>query len=214
VTVTQILDEARNNLNAASDSLWSDTELYVKLYKVMLRFARKTRCIQSTDSSTTTVAGTATYTAPAAAFEIYRVEYNGNKLAVMDRRQYDSINPSNVTSSGTPAYYLLEGTTVTLYPTPDDAKTLKFYSFNIPSAVPTGATTLEVPAAYHDGLANGLTFEMCPKDLGHPLTLYWQGRFENDLKEAEATERLKKRRDRFAVVKLEEQSLGNELGIV
>jgi hypothetical protein len=213
VTVTQILDEAKNNLNAASDALWADAELYVKLYKVMLRFSRKTRCINTTESQNT-VAGTATYTAPTTAFEIWRVTYNGNKLSVMDRRQYDSLSPSGVASSGSPAYYMLEGETLTLYPTPDDVQALKVFFYGIPSAVPTGATTLEVPASYHDVLANGLSFEMCPKDVGHPLTTYWQSRFDAGIAEAEAQERLKKRRDRFALVKCEEESLSTELGIV
>jgi hypothetical protein len=213
VTVTQILDEAKNNLNAASDTLWSDTELYLKLFKVMLRFARRTRCINTSESQNT-VAGTATYTAPTTAHEIWRVTYNGSKLSVMDRRQYDSISPSQVVSSGTPAYYLLEGTTLTLYPTPDDVQALKCFFYAIPSAVPTGATTLEIPAAYHDGLCDGLTFQMCPKDLGHPLTLYWQERWKEVLVEAEAQEKLKKRRDRFALVKLEEENLSTELGMI
>ena len=213
MTVTQILDEARNNLNAANDTLWADTELYVKLYKVMLRVSRKTRCIAATETQNT-VAATATYTAPTTAFEIWRVTYENAKLQQIDRRQLDALTPNGSTSSGTPSFYLLEGTTLTLYPTPSAVGALKVFSFDIPSAVPTGATTLAVPAAYHDVLCNGLTAEMCPKDLGHPLTSYWQSRFEQGLSEMDALQRLNKRRDRFAVVKLEEESVSTEMGLI
>lgn len=213
MTVTQILDEARNNLNAANDTLWADTELYVKLYKVMLRFARRTLCINTSESQNT-VASTATYTAPTTASIIWRVTYNGAKLQAIDRRQYDSLNPNNTTTTGTPAYYMVEGTTITLYPTPDDAKALNVYFYGIPSAVPTAATTLEIPAQYHDVLANGLTAEMCPKDLGHPSTVYYRGLFEAGMSEAEAHERRKRRGDSMAAVKLEEESISTDLGMV
>lgn len=215
MTVTEILDDARNSLNAASDPLWSDTELYLKLYKVMSRFCRRVRCVRGTDSSTSTAIGTADYNYPAAyAFETWRLEYNGRKLQIMDRRQYDSMVPTGNPGTGTPSFYIDNGTSITLYPTPADVQVLKFYTYNVPSAVPTGATVLAVPAAYHDVLCSGLTAEMCPKDVGNPLTSYWLGRFENEMREAESTEKRRRRADRFATVKIEEESLTTELGII
>lgn len=213
MTVTQILEGARNSLNALNDTLWTDSELLISLYRVMLRAAKKTRCI-STSATQSTVAGTAAYTAPAYASEIWRVTYEGRKLQPIDRREYDSVNPNAATSSGSPTYYLLEGETITLYPTPGAIGSLVVYYYGIPTAVPTSSTTLEIPARYHDVLMTGLTAEMCPKDVGNPLTVVWSGRFERELNEMEAHVRKARRGDAFAVTKIEEISVSGEFGIV
>ena len=213
MTVTQIVDSARNNLNALTDTLWTDSELYVNLYKVMLKVARKTRCIQAQPSANT-VAATSDYTMATTVNEITRVTYAGAKLQYIDRRQLDSINPSSTTSSGTPAYYLVRGRTVTLYPTPSAVGAYIIYSNDIPSAIPTAATTLEIPTAYHDVLVDGLTSMMCPKDLGNPLTDTWQAAFNRGMAEMEADIKKKRRGDRFAIVQVEENSLNTEFGII
>lgn len=213
MTVTEILNEARNNLNALNDTLWSDTELYLKLYRVMLKVARRTRCIEGSDSQSTVIAQAA-YTPSAAAIETWRVTYEGAKLQFIDRRQYDAMNPNSTTNSGTPAYYLAYGGTVTLYPTPAAVGTLILYAYKIPSAVPTGSTTLEVPVEFHDVLVDGLTSEMCPKDLGHPLTSYWAGKYADGIEDMKATIRRQRRGDRFAVVKTEEDCLNNDFGVI
>lgn len=213
MTVTQIVEESRNNLNALTDTLWSDNELYLKLYRVMLKVARKTRCIAAQPSANT-VAATADYTMATTVHEITRVTYAGAKLQVIDQRQMDAMNPNSTTSSGTPAYYLVRGRTVTLYPTPSAVGAYIIYSYDIPSAVPTASTTLEIPIAFHDVLIDGLTAEMCPKDLGHPLTSYWAMKFQDSVEQMNSQIRKNRRGDRFAVVKTEEDCLNNDFGII
>jgi len=213
MTVQQILDASRNNLNAISDTLWSDSELLITLYRVMVKAAEKSQCINTSESQNT-IAGTATYTAPASFSEIWRITYEGTKLQPIDRTKLDSMNPNGVTSSGNPAYYLLEGTTITLYPTPSAVGALKVFFYGIPTAVPTTGTTLEIPARYHPHLVTLLTAEMCPKDIGHPMTLLWEGKAKADLADMQAHERKIRRSDRLAVVKLEEACVSGEFGIV
>jgi hypothetical protein len=212
VNTTQVVEGARNNLNALADTLWTDTELYYTLYRVMLRLARETNCIQ-TKSTASTVAGTEDYTVPARTIEVIRVTYEGAKLQFIDLRQYDSMNPNSTTSSGRPAYYLVFGDTVTLYPTPSDVGTIKYWVVEEP-AVPTSGSTLLTPSAYHDVLVDGLTFEMCPKDLGHPLTLFWKDKFESGITRVLTHMKRKKRGDRMAVVKVEESGLSTDFGIL
>lgn len=213
MTVTEIVDSSRNNLNALTDTLWSAAELYVSLYKVMLKVARKTKCIEAS-ASASTIAGTSDYTLSVTANWITRVEYNGAKLQLIDQRQLDSMNPNSVSSSGTPAFYLIRSRTITLYPTPSDAATYEVQSYDIPSGIPTASTTITIPAVYHDVLVDGLTSMMCPKDLGHPLTEYWQAMFATSQRDMEADIRLKRRGDRFAVVKSEEAGLYTDFGII
>lgn len=212
MTVSQILEDARNNLNAVSDSFWSDNELLYKLYRVMLKVARETRCIENIYTTTTT-ASTAEYTKPTRSIEIWRVTYNGTKLQLIDHRQYDSINPNSASSSGTPGYYFYFDDTLTLYPTPGSAVTLKIWSYDEPS-VPGLSSTLEIPTQYHDVLVDGLTSEMCPKDLGHPLTIYWAKKYSEGIREILAHRKRSKRGDRMAIVKLEENNVTGEFGIV
>lgn len=208
----QILEDARNNLNALVDTLWSDDELLQSLYRVMLKVARRTRCIEEV-STTTTVAGTDEYAFPTRCMEVVRVTYDGSKLQKIDRREYDSINPSSVSSSGRPSYYLVEDDEIILYPNPDSAVTLKYWTINEP-AVPTTTSTLEIPTRYHDVLVDGLTAEMCPKDLGHPLTTFWTGKFNSGIEEIAAHVKQSKRSDRFSIVKTEEEMLTGDFGII
>lgn len=215
MTIAEVLSAARENHNAVGSTFWSDDSLYSRLFQVMLKVARQTRCIEGTDTQNT-ASGTADYTAPSAAFEISRVTYNGAKLQYIDLREYDSMNPSGTSSTGTPAYWLLYNGTITLYPTPDAIQTLKVWSFNFPTSVPTSATTLTsvFPAHGHDVLVTGLSWLMCPKDLGHPLTAMWKKQFADEVSEYEAQLKRKRRGDRFAVVKTEENFNRTDFGII
>lgn len=213
MTAQEILDAARDNMNAAGDTNWADTNLLNSLYRVMLYVARKTKCIETSATATST-SGTSDYTKPTRAIEITRVTYNGAKLQLIDLRQYDSINPNSATSSGTPAYYLYYNDTVTLYPTPSDSSSTIKYWFIQEPAVPTAAATPAIPTVYHDVLVSGLTAEMCPKDLGHPLTAYWRDKYLAGVADIEAHMKRKKRGDRLAVVKSESDMLMNDFGII
>ncbi len=212
MTGATIIESARNNLNALTDTLWSEAELLQALYRFMLRVARECSCIEE-DYTTTTVAAQAEYTIPTRASILKRVTYDGKKLTPIDRRQFDAMNATNSTSSGTPGYYIEEDSVITLYPTPDDALTLKVCSLDEPD-VPTTSSTLEIPSRYHDVLVDGLTFEMCPKDLGHPLTLYWEKKADRGIAGIMAHVAKRKRGDKFAVVKTEEQMNSGEFGII
>lgn len=212
MTNSQILTAARNNLNAVSDTLWSDTELLLTLWRVGMELARDTRCMEQS-FTTVTVTGTSLYTAPPNATEVWRVTYNGAKLYEMDYREFDSINPNSTASTGTPGYYINYSDRIQLYPAPDAANTLKVWTYEYPES-PTASGTITIPAQYHDVLVAGLTYEMAPKDLGHPLTVYWRDKWESAKQRVVAHMARKKRADKFAVVKTEEQMLSNDLGVI
>lgn len=212
MTITQILESARNNLNALSDSLWSDSELLLHLYQCELKMARTCRTIENI-YTTTSVSGTDEYTKPTRAMEIWRVTFDGKKLDYRDFRYIDTMNPNDVTSSGTPQFYSYYDDAFFLYPTPSSAATIKVFSYDEPS-IPTVSSTLETPTAYHDVLVDGVTFKMCPKEVGHPLTIYWKGEWEAGLARVELFARRRRRGDKFNTVKTEEQMLNTEFGII
>lgn len=212
MTVTQILTAARNNLNALTDTLWSDAELLIRLYLIELRLAREAKTIENR-YTVTSVSGTAEYTKPTRAIEIWNVTFAGNKLDFIDYRQYYSINPNSLDSTGTPSNYTYYGEAFSLYPTPNTADTIEVFSFDEPD-IPTVSSTLETPSGYHDLLVTGLTATMCPKDLGHPLTVYWDTKFEQGLEKIVQFSKRKRRGDKYSVVKLEEQLNTSEFGII
>jgi hypothetical protein len=212
MTNAQIIAAARNNLNATADTLWSDSELLLVLWRVGMDLARETNCM-SQSFTTATVTGTSLYTAPPNAIEIVRVTYNGSKLSPLDYREYDSITPTATTSSGTPAYYIEHNGMLQLYPCPDDAQAVKILDKEFPDS-PSTSGTITIPAKYHDVLVAGVTYEMAPKDLGHPLTLYWEKKWLDGVAKVKSKEKLAKRGDRFARVKTEEQMVTNEQGVI
>ena len=209
--ISQILAAARNSLNGLTDGLWSDAELYISLYMVELRVSREARPIENTYDAQT-VAGTAQYIKPTRAIEIVGVTYNGTPLNYMDYRQYYAMNVNASTSSGTPANYAFRDDAFFLYPTPDTAGDLQVFTYDEPD-IPTANSVLETPSAYHDVLVDGLTARMCPKDLGHPLTVYWKAEFENGLERVVQFSKRRKRGNKYNVVKSEETLNTNQFGI-
>lgn len=216
MTVTQILEAARNNLNAVSDTLWSDTELYMGLYMVEQQLARKTLCIEATHTDTS-VASTATYTRPTSVIEIWRVTFDGNKIQKLQPREVDELNFNTTTAqTGTPRYYSDYASVITLYPTPDSgaaSKTIKYFTYDEPGTV-SSSSTIECPTFSHDVLVSGLTYQMCPKDLGHPLTLFWRDKWFGGMAEVEKEVRRRRRSDRMAIVLTEEQALTTNFGTI
>lgn len=215
MTPAEVIEAARNRLNALTDTLWSENELLQEIFLCEQELAQKANCIAATNSSTVSVASQSDYTIPTAALEVWRVEYDGVKLQKIDRRENDRLNFNQSTQlSGTPIYWIDNGTTVTLVPTPTDAAdVIKFYYHSQPTeAAITG--TLTTPAMYHHVLVDGLTYKMCPKDLGHPLTLFWEKRWMQGIAWTEQHIKRRKRGDRFAVVKREEDQLTTEIGLI
>lgn len=212
MTNAQIIAAARNNLNATADTLWSDSELLLVLWRVGIYLARETGCMEQS-FTTATVTGTSLYTQPGNAIEIFRVTYNGSKLAPLDYREYDSINPNSTTSTGTPAYYIPYNGMIQLYPVPDAANTLKIWDREFPDS-PSSSGTITIPAQYHDILIAGVTYEMAPKDLGHPLTVYWEKKWLDGVQLVKSNKKLVRRADRFARVKTEEDMVTNDLGVI
>jgi len=212
MTPAQILTAARNNLNSLNDTFWSDSELYSSLYRAELRLARRAQTIDNV-YTTTSVSGTAQYIKPTRAIEIWKVKYDGRPLQPITQREYDAMNPNSASSSGTPAYFMFYDEAFYLYPTPNDTKTIEVFTYDEPNEI-TATSTLETPSVYHDILVDGLTFFMCPKDLGHPTTLLWKDAWEKGLAEAESYSRKRKKGTKFGVVACEETLNTSEWGII
>jgi len=212
MTPLEVITAARQFHNAVGDDFWSDAELYNHLYFCATRLATEAECIENR-YTTTTVASQQEYARPTRAFRLKRVEYNGQKLDVIDFRGLDSVYLNTTTAvTGTPQYYYEFDDVIGLYPTPDTASvTIKIYSYDYPS-FPSTTSTLEVPVQYHRALVMGVRALMSPKELGHPNTGFYRDEWENALLEIKRQERRRKRGDKFRRVLREEDLPNTQLG--
>lgn len=215
MTAPEIIEAARNQMNAVSDGLWSDTELYTYLTMCSAELALETRCIDQVDISLVSVSGQAEYTRPSLMSEIKRVTYDGRKLGPISKRERDSIVPDNsITLIGTPVWYDLFGDTITMYPTPGDSgKVIKFFGYGEQGPV-TAVSTILTPTLYHYALVDGVTFRMCPKDLGHPLTTFFRDQWFKDIKQVQAHVKRKRTADSFGHVHAEEDLPTSDFGMI
>jgi hypothetical protein len=209
MTPLDIITRARQRMNASTDTLWSDLELYQYLQECETRLCEESRC-QEPRYSATAVVGTQEYDYPTQSFEIYRVEFNSTRLMPMEMRDYDKLDINRSNGNGTPAfYYLLDGA-IGLFPKPDSTGTIKVYSFDYPD-LSTASSTLNTPAQYHWALILGVVSQMVPKELGHPNVSLFERRWEEAIRKVKRQERMRRNGDAFFVVQREEDQPLNSI---
>lgn len=207
MTVTEILDAARDLYNATGDTFFTDTQMYNWVKQGSNILARKAYVIEGLSTSTTTVASTQSYAYPTNAFAIKRVLYNGRKLRRIDMRSDDSVTLSNASSTqtGDSVYYYDWNKTLYLRPIPSSAVTLTVYSYNLQPTV-TAGTTLGLPEEFHFDLVEYMLWLMFAKDKDVQNAQMHKGEWDRAVNEAISYQRRRKRQDGFATV-LDEDSI-------
>lgn len=215
MTPSEIETNARRRLNAVDDSFWSSEEIIEDyIYACELELARRALCVQKTDTSLVSVADQEDYTIPSGVLRIKRVTYDGEKLKPIDEAQNDTVsisNPSSVT--GVSDFYRIWGSTISLTPVPSEAgKTIKIWHYGLPDR-PTNTSTLDTPAEYHTAIANyGVPALMAQKEIGDTRAGNFQMLWEKSVREIIAVEKKRRRGDRLARVKREEDLEITNLG--
>lgn len=214
MTPSAIEEAARRRYNSVGDSFWSSEEILELLYDACLELAQETLCIERT-YSTNTVAGTQEYAFPTNTIAIKRVTYNGQKLKFIDMREDDAVTglDMSTTSQGTPQYYFVWNETISLRPIPNEAATLKIWTFNEPSSLTT-TSTLEIPSLFHMKLVSYILTEMAAKDSNAVAARFYAEKWEKAKLDVKRWMQKRKRRDSFAVVKDDEQLVEAYLGFV
>jgi hypothetical protein len=205
MTPQDIETMARRMLNAVGSTFWSQEEIIENyLYWAVQAMAARSLCIENR-YTTSTVADQEEYEAPDRAIQIKYVSYDGStKLKPITRRQRRSIDlNTNTTVTGTPQYYEWFDSTLILFPTPDEAKTLEIWSYD-DASVPTASSSLEIPTRYHTDLAVGVAYFMSQKELGHPNTSFLNAKWEDSLERIEILEKRRRRGDGPIIVQTEE----------
>lgn len=199
-TPTELVTKARERYNANDDNFWSNSSLYQLIYEAQMVLAREALCIQRIHE-TTTVASTREYAKPTNTISIKRVEYDGIRVRPYSWREDDAytFDDSTTTVEGSPEYYTEWNESIFLRPTPDDAKTLKIYSYMQPQIV-TQTSTLEVPDEFHSDILLYMLAEMASKEQNYNAANRYYDQWLMAVREAKKWYRRKKRGDDFAVV--------------
>lgn len=215
MTIDQLEQAARERYNAVGEPFWSQAEMWNLMYSGCLELATETLCIERT-YSTTTVSGTQEYSFPTNVIMVKRVTYDGSKLEPISQRQGDTLtlNDGSVNVTGSPAWYGQFNETFIMYPTPDDALTLKVWGIVEPQMIIAATATLEVPSFTHMRLVNYMLSEMYAKDKDFASAGYYKGIWEKDKIQVKAWMRKARRGDSPAMVINEDRMPTTILGLI
>lgn len=200
MTPGDLLEYVRQSYNAVNDDFFPDALLYRHIWAAQMELAKKALLIERV-YTTTTVADTQEYSFPTNTIAIKRVTYDGFKLEPITFREDDALTTSNAgtTASGRPAYYASWDFTLFLRPIPNDALTLKIFSYNQPQEV-SATSALEVPENFHLNIADFLLWKMASQDKNMAIAEQYQAAWSATMKEARQWRRLSKRGDGFSAV--------------
>lgn len=116
----------------------------------------------ATDTSISTVAGTATVATPSGWYKTRNITIdNYEPLALAPLA---SIRAQNTTARGNPAYYTVQGDQIILRPVPDAAYTLIHDYYRTETTLTLSTDTPRLPLAYHDAVVDLALHYACLKE--------------------------------------------------
>lgn len=216
MTLSQFVSFVRNFHNAATDPNWSDTEIYALTTARANQIESIIGLIEGTNTSTTTIVGTAAYNFPTNFNTIKALLYNGEKLQPISFDDWESQKANGITPTGKSLYYVVWSNQVILVPTPDNAYVLTFYGEKThPFIDNLTQTTIDIPEVLHPHLANGVIADMAAKDEKFDMQRIFEEKWINQgIPACERYRFLKKRRGRFKTVTDADTTINTEFGVV
>lgn len=197
--------QARALLNEATAGFWLDSELNQWANDAADDIATETKSIQK-NVSITTISGTADYAFSTIASDLLWpviVRFKGRKLQFIDFREQESHQSGKVDSdltSGTPSFYLIFGSTLTLEPAPDEAATLRVDYYARATSMSADTDTPGLPTHLDRGVVLYMCWRALEKDREGALAGMFQRDYELFLSRARQRMRALQR-DRIRTVK-------------
>ena len=179
MTLTEAITYVKNlhNEGNAVQSNWSDSELYQLFYAKSQEAVSVLGLIEGTTTSTST-AGTETYSYPSNYIRLRRVRYNGQGLKYIPFRNYEARASSGTAPSGTPREWSAWNNTVYLLPTPTTSSdTITFFGEKQQSAITGSSSTLDIPEVFHPALCDAVIAEMFAKDLNTTMMNFYSNKW-------------------------------------
>jgi len=217
MTPAQILSTIRNQIYETTAGFWSDDELRAYEWQGECEIASITECTEATDSSTTTVASTATYAIPSDCLYIKELTWDSYPLKCVDIRGFDALEmPSygNTLTEGKPTHYVLKGSDVGLWPVPDSAETLMFYYIAEPAEITSSSTAFTIPQLFHHLLPDYVLYRCYAKDQDEGRANFHKRAWMEGIQRAQMLWAKRKYGGRFPVVKDSSYNLSAVDGLV
>ena len=149
--------------------------------------------------------------------EIKRVEVDGQKLRPSSFLELDKLTGAiqGDTTAGTPRYYAVWGNKIFLSPIPDTSGLVITMLYTAQHTVLTTASTTfdaGLNVMYHGYLIDYIVYRMYLKEQDERATSHLQ-LWQNHLQKIRQMQHGRKRRDHFAIVQSEDQSISTTLGL-
>lgn len=215
MTPTELETAARRLYNSVGDSFYSQAEILDKIYFGQLELIDECDMLIEGLFSTTTVADQQEYDFPEYITSIKRITFDGEKLERIDFDEDDiyTVFNADTTDSGTPRYYFVWNRILYLRPIPSTAVTLKVFGYKTAQPV-TLSSTLDVAARHHYAIVDYVVRDMLAKDGNWSGYDRFNSRWQQDVARIKKDIQARKRKDRFAFVKDEEELNKYSLGAI
>lgn len=145
--VSDIIRRVRNIAGDVEALQFKDTDIIAWINDAMREAASDNNLLQKTGTSQT-VAGTNKYAIPTDILKLHSIRYDGNDLTIItldEAKEREFLN----SGEGTPAWVWVWAGNMTLYPTPNEAKTLEIDYTRHPTEIDSEQSTPEIPVMYH-----------------------------------------------------------------
>lgn len=128
-------------------------------------------------STITTAAGTATANLPADFARFISLTSSSRSVERLELREFDDLSPS----TGTPSCYVIIGTAINFYPTPDATYTLQLRYWRLPAVMVDPNDVPELPLQYHHLLVRYALIRCYQRENDYTAASYEQDQYETDL---------------------------------
>jgi len=163
MSVTSLLQSAQYRFGTGPDNLRFLDDFYASLNGAQNEFCiTRSWGFLRTASTLTTVASTRTVALPSDFGKFYDVPNavvitlpaanTGTRIDLMPHEEWQSNNYEDGSTSGTPAYSYVLGSSLYLSPIPDTAYTIAILYYKIPANIADSSTAIAIPTVYEECL--------------------------------------------------------------
>lgn len=181
MTLSQALDylRARFNEYSSATSYWTDAELLGLITARSQSICSILGLSENTNTSTSTVIGTQSYSWPTNATALHKVLYNGPALQEISFDDWENEKQGGgTTPSGTPTQFVPWNRTILLVPIPNAVKILTFYFESGQSVMTLSTDTWVIPEALHYETLDGVLADMSAKIPNPTMIQLYEGKWQ------------------------------------
>jgi len=204
MTPAQILASIRAQVDEATANFYSDNEIYAYMWQGECAINDEVECAEGTDTSITTVIGTAEYTKPTDMLFAKRVFWDKYRLQKIDFRELENqegLSYGADIQSGQPYGYYEFADQIGFYPTPNAAQAVKIWYIKQPAVITSSSTTFTIPQLFHDLIPDYCLWRMWGKDQEENRAAFHKQQWEENLLAAKIRWAKYKKSDKIIVVK-------------